>query len=69
MDKVNPTAEILAGVMMLEYLGWREAGEALREAVKRTIAQKIVTYDLARQMEGAKEVKCSAFADAVIKNL
>ncbi len=69
MDKVNPTAEILAGVMMLEYLGWRESGEALRNAVKKTIAQKIVTYDLARQMEGAKEVKCSAFADAVIRNL
>ncbi|TLZ69969.1 MAG: isocitrate dehydrogenase (NADP(+)) [Methanobacteriota archaeon] len=69
MDKVNPTAEILAGVMMLEYLGWREAGGTLREAVKKTIAQKIVTYDLARQMEGAKEVKCSEFADAVMRNL
>ncbi len=69
MDKANPTAEILAGVMMLEYLGWRDAGEALRNAVKKTIAQKVVTYDLARQMEGAKEVKCSAFADAVIGNL
>jgi isocitrate dehydrogenase len=69
MDKVNPTAEILAGVMMLEYLGWREAGDALREAVRKTIAQKVVTYDLARQMEGAREVKCSAFADAVIGNL
>jgi len=69
MDKVNPTAEILAGVMMLEYLGWREAGDALREAVKKTIAQKVVTYDLARQMEGAKEVKCSEFADAVMRNL
>ena len=69
MDKVNPTAEILAGVMMLEYLGWREAGEALRNAVKKTIAQKVVTYDLARQMDGAREVKCSQFADAVIKNL
>jgi isocitrate dehydrogenase len=69
MDKVNPTAEILAGVMMLEYLGWRESAEALRNAVKKTIAQKVVTYDLARQMEGAKEVKCSAFADAVIENL
>jgi isocitrate dehydrogenase len=55
--------------MMLEYLGWRESAEALRNAVKKTIAQKVVTYDLARQMEGAKEVKCSAFADAVIENL
>ena len=69
MDKANPTAEILAGVMMLEYLGWKEAGESLRNAVKKTIAQKIVTYDLARQMEGAKEVKCSEFAEAVVRNL
>ena len=69
MDKVNPTAEILAGVMMLEYLGWREAGDALRNAVKKTIGQKVVTYDLARQMEGAKEVKCSEYAEAVVRNL
>jgi len=69
MDKVNPTAEILAGVMMLDYLGWREAGDALRNAVKKTIGQKVVTYDLARQMEGAKEVKCSEFAEAVVRNL
>jgi len=69
MDKANPTAEILAGVMMLEYLGWKEAGKSLRNAVKKTIAQKIVTYDLARQMEGPKEVKCSEFAEAVVRNL
>ena len=69
MDKVNPTAEILAGGMMLEYLGWREAANALKEAVKKTIASKVVTYDLARQMEGAHEVRCSEFADAVIRNL
>lgn len=69
MDKANPTAEMLAGVMMLEYLGWREAGTLLREAVKKTIAQKVVTYDLARQMEGAKEAKASAYTDAVIHNL
>ena len=68
-DKVNPTAEILAGVMMLEHLGWNEAAAAVKEAVKRTVAAKTVTYDLARQMEGAKEVKCSAYADAVIANL
>ncbi len=69
MDKVNPTAEILAGGMMLEHLGWREAADALREAVKKTIASKVVTYDLARQMEGAREVKCSEFTDAVVRNL
>src|SRR5437773_5610179 len=65
LDKVNPTAEILAGVLMLEYLGWRDAAVRLQSAVKTVIAQKVVTYDLARQMEGAKEVKCSEFADAV----
>ena len=65
MDKVNPTAEILAGVMMLEYLGWDEAAVRLREAVKATIASKVVTYDLARQMEGAREVGTSDFAKAV----
>ena len=66
---MNPTAEILAGVMMLEHLGWNEAAVAVKEAVKRTVAAKVVTYDLARQMEGAREVKCSAYADAVIANL
>ncbi len=69
LDKANPTAMILAGVMMLEYLGWREAGNLLRDGVKKTIAHKIVTYDLARQMEGATEVKTSTFADAVVRNL
>jgi len=68
-DKVNPTAEILAGQMMLDYLGWKEAAQLVLDAVKKTIAAKIVTYDLARQTEGAKEVKCSAFADAVIERL
>ena len=68
-DKVNPTAEILAGVMMLEHLGWDEAARAVQEAVKKTIAAKTMTYDLARQTEGAREVRCSAFADAVIAHL
>ncbi|HYT00189.1 MAG TPA: isocitrate dehydrogenase (NADP(+)) [Thermoplasmata archaeon] len=66
MDKVNPTAEILAGVMMLEYLGWKDAASRLREAVKAVIGSKVVTYDLARQMPGAKQVGTSAFADAVV---
>jgi len=69
MDKVNPTAEILAGVMMLEYLGWKEAAARLKEAVKATIASKVVTYDLARQMPGAKEVGTTAFAKAVAGHL
>jgi isocitrate dehydrogenase len=68
-DKVNPTAEILAGKMMLDYLGWGDAAQMVLEGVKRTIAAKIVTYDLARQTEGAKEVRCSEFASAVIERL
>jgi len=69
MDKVNPTAEILAGVMMLEYLGWKEAAVRLREAVKATIDAKIVTYDLARQMPGSHEVGTTAFARAIVERL
>ena len=69
MDRVNPTAEMLAGVMMLEYIGWGEAATRLKDAVKSVIAWKIVTYDLARQMEGAKEVGTSAFATAVVERL
>ncbi len=69
MDKVNPTAEILAGVMMLEYLGWKEAAVRLRDAVKAAISAKIVTYDLARQMPGSKEVGTSAFAQAIVERL
>lgn len=66
MNKVNPTGEILAGVMMLEYLGWVEAGVRLRDAVKSVIASKAVTYDLARQMPGAREVGTSTYAQAVV---
>jgi len=68
-DKVNPGSLILSGAMMLEYLGWREAAERIREGLIRTVAQKTVTYDLARQMEGATEVKCSQFGQAIIKNM
>jgi len=68
-DKVNPGSLILSGAMMLEYLGWREAAERVREGLIRTIAQKTVTYDLARQMEGATEMKCSQFAEAIIRNM
>lgn len=66
MDKVNPTAEILAGVMMLEYLGWGEAATRLRNAVKIVIGSKVMTYDLARHMSGAREVSTSAFGEAVV---
>jgi isocitrate dehydrogenase len=68
-DKANPGSLLLSGAMMLDYLGWKEAAGRVREALVSTIAQKTVTYDLARQMEGATEVKCSQFAEAVIKNL
>jgi isocitrate dehydrogenase len=68
-DMINPGSLILSGVMMFDYLGWVEAGEAIRKALEKTLAQKIVTYDLARQMRGAKKVKCSEFASAIIENL
>lgn len=65
LDKVNPGSLILSGVMMLEHMGWKEAAELIRVSLQQTIAGKIVTYDLARQIPGAKEVKCSEFAAAV----
>jgi isocitrate dehydrogenase len=69
LDKVNPGSVILSGEMMLRYMGWTEAADAIIAAMDRTIGQKTVTYDFARLMEGAKEVKCSEFGDALIKNL
>lgn len=54
---------------MLEYLGWDAAADAITKAMEKTITQKVVTYDFARLMPGAKEVKCSEFADAIISNL
>ncbi|AFM11055.1 NADP-dependent isocitrate dehydrogenase [Turneriella parva] len=69
LDKVNPSSVILSGEMMLRYLGWKEAADMIIAALSKTIAQKTVTYDFARLMEGAKEIKCSEFADAVIENL
>lgn len=64
-DKVNPGSLILSGEMMFRYIGWREAAELVIEGMNRTIKKKIVTYDLARLMDGATEVKCSEFARAV----
>lgn len=69
LDKVNPSSVILSGVLMLEHLGWREAGEMITASMDKTISSKVVTYDFARLMEDAKEVKCSEFADELIKNL
>jgi len=68
-DKVNPGSLILSAVMMLEHLGWVEAAESVRKGLAAAVEQKTVTYDLARQMEGAKEVRCSEFADAIVANL
>jgi isocitrate dehydrogenase len=68
-DMVNPGSVILSGVMMLRYLGWNEAADLIDAGLEKTIRQKKVTYDLARQMEGATELKTSAFADAVISNM
>ena len=69
LDKVNPGSLILSGEMMLRYLGWHEAADAIIHAMDVAIGNKTVTYDFARLMEGAKEVKCSEFADELIKAL
>jgi len=69
LDKVNPGSVILSGEMMLRYLGWVEAADAIIGAMDRSIGQKTVTYDFARQMQGATEVKCSEFGDILIRNL
>ena len=68
-DKVNPGSVLLSGVMMLEHLGWQEAADDIVRALEATIADKIVTYDFARLMEGATEVKCSEFAAAIVDRL
>jgi isocitrate dehydrogenase len=68
-DKVNPSSLILSGIMMLEYLGWQESADLINSAVATTIAQKRVTYDLERQMEGATVLKTSEFASVIIDNL
>ena len=68
LDKVNPGSLILSGVMLLEHIGWREAADMIIRGLETTIGQHVVTYDLARNMENAKEVKTSEFADAVIEN-
>ncbi|MCL4812156.1 MAG: isocitrate dehydrogenase (NADP(+)) [Vicinamibacteraceae bacterium] len=68
-DVINPSSVILSGVMMFGYMGWNEAAQAIERALGKTIAAKQVTYDLARQMEGATELKTSEFADAIIKNM
>jgi isocitrate dehydrogenase len=68
-DAVNPGSVILSGVMMFQYLGWREAAELIEHSIEKTVTAKRVTYDLARQMRGATELSTSAFADAIISNM
>jgi isocitrate dehydrogenase len=69
LDKVNPGSVVLSGVMMLEHLGWDEAAQAIVRGLEKSIADKTVTYDFARLMDGAREVKCSEFGDLIIKNM
>ncbi|MBB5172719.1 NADP-dependent isocitrate dehydrogenase [Texcoconibacillus texcoconensis] len=68
-DKVNPSSVLLSGVLMLRHLGWGEAADLIENSMDKTIGSKVVTYDFARLMDGATEVKCSEFGDALIKNL
>ncbi|SFM17120.1 isocitrate dehydrogenase (NADP) [Salibacterium qingdaonense] len=69
MDKVNPSSLILSGELMLRHLGWNEAADLVLSSMDKTIGSKVVTYDFARLMDGAKEVKCSEFGDELIKNM
>ncbi len=68
-DKVNPSSLLLSGVMMLQHIGWNTAADLIITSFKKTIQEKIVTYDLARIMTGAQEVKCSEFGNKLIENL
>jgi isocitrate dehydrogenase len=69
LDKVNPGSLILSGVMMFEFIGWKKVASTIENAMKKTIRSKVVTYDFARLMKGAKEVHTSEFASAIVKNM
>ncbi len=69
MDKVNPGSVLLSGVLMFEHLGWTDAANDIVRAMEATISEKIVTYDFARLMDGATEVKCSEFGAAIVDRL
>ncbi|KUP06654.1 isocitrate dehydrogenase [Bacillus coahuilensis m2-6] len=69
LDKVNPSSVILSGVLLLEHLGWNEAADLITKSMEKTIASKVVTYDFARLMDGATEVKASEFGTALIENM
>jgi len=68
-DKVNPTSEILSGIMLLEYINWDDAGELIRDGIEKTVGQKKVTYDLHRQMDGATKVSTSKYGDLICDNM
>jgi len=69
LDKVNPSSLILSGAMMLDHMGWREASRLIRDALQNTIEAKTVTYDLARQIRDAKQLKCSEFGQAIVDHM
>jgi isocitrate dehydrogenase len=69
MDKVNPTAILLSGMLMLEFFGWFDAARLVRESIEETMLQRTVTYDVHRQIEGGELVKCSEFGDLVTENM
>jgi isocitrate dehydrogenase len=69
LDKVNPSSLILSGAMMLDYMDWRQSSDLIRQALQATIKSGTVTYDLARQIEGAREVKCSEFAQCIVEHM
>jgi len=69
LNKVNPSSVILSGVMMFDYLGWEEAGDLIQKGIAGAIQSKRVTYDFARNMEGATEVSCTGFGDEIIANM
>jgi isocitrate dehydrogenase len=68
-DVVNPGSVILSGVMMFEYMGWQNVADLIVRSLKKAIAAKTVTYDFACQMDGARKIKCSEFADEMIKHM
>ncbi|MFZ0724691.1 MAG: isocitrate dehydrogenase (NADP(+)) [Desulfobacterales bacterium] len=69
LDKVNPSSLILSGAMLLDYIGWQEAADGIRTALQATVKDGVVTYDLARQIDGAREVKCSEFAAEIVRRV
>ncbi|MBI2349278.1 MAG: isocitrate dehydrogenase (NADP(+)), partial [Deltaproteobacteria bacterium] len=69
LDKVNPGSVILSGEMMFRYMGWAEAADLIIKGLERAVANKTVTYDFERLMEGAKLVSCSGFGEEIVKNM